>query len=564
MTEEELTLSDYVAVLKRRFVVVVAVFVAGVSLAAVWSFSLTPMYRSTARVLLDPSDASETFESGWFLNSDFADRLAANEVALIESQLVDDVAEAQLGFEAEVSASGGIGVDVVSVSAEAADPEQAQRIVQTYVEAYLSVSLQQYTNERVEVAELLVERISLIEDQIASASSEDAERLQGLRDVLSTQYDQLIISEDGTAWGAQVIDQSDLPETPFAPQNMRNIVLGGLVGLLLGVGSALLLESLDQSVRSRDVLEATTPGVPSLARIPSFDWTPDAITLSRPLAPESEAFRRLRAALEFASIDQQGAVVLVTSASVKDGKTTVAANLAVVLAQAGRAVALVDADLRHPRLHHMFESVDGLDGGLTSAVIGRTALADAAHELNIGNGQLWVYPSGPLPPTPAELLGSTQAQRIFDLLRDSVDIVIVDSPPVLPVADALVLSSMADATLLVTNAERTRRNELASAFDALNQAGACVVGTILNQAVAGSNDSYYEYGRGYMIKPQRRRFSIGRRQRSRDHQPTPWQALLDPGELPRFEAASKTRAYRDGNTDVSASRSSGADGGNDV
>jgi non-specific protein-tyrosine kinase len=297
-------------------------------------------------------------------------------------------------------------------------------------------------------------------------------------------------------------------------------------------------------VRSRDVLEAITPGVPSLARIPSFKWTPEAIALSRPLAPESEAFRRLRAALEAASIDQQGAVVLVTSASTKDGKTTVAANLAVVLAQSGRSVALVDADLRQPRIHHMFESVDGLDGGLTSAVIGRTELADGAHERDVGNGRLWIIPSGPLPPSPAELLGSKQANRIFELLRDSVDIVIVDSPPVLPVADALVLSRMADSTLLVANAERTRRDELAGAFVALDQAGARVAGTVLNQALAGGNDTYYKYGRGDTIKPQR--FGVGRRRRGRDPSAAPWQSLLNPDDLPRFEAATKAHSNPNG------------------
>ena len=547
VSEKELTLSDYAAVLRRRLVVVVVVFVAAISSVAAWSLSSTPMYRSTARVLLDQAEASDRFESGWLLNSEFADRLAANEVALIESQLVDDVAESRLGFEAEVSASGGNEVDVVSVSAEATEPERAQLVVRTYVEAYLDVRLQLYMDGRVEVAEQLVERIASIEDQIDSASPQDADRLQELRDGLAIQYDQLNISSDlGTSWGSQIIDQPDLPETPFAPQIMRNLILGGVLGLILGVGAGLMQESLDQSVRSRDALEVATPGVPSLARIPSFQWTPEVATLSRPVAPESEAFRRLRAALEFASIDQQGAVVLVTSASVRDGKTTVAANLAVVLAQAGRAVALVDADLRHPHLHHLFEAVDGLDGGLTSAVIGRTELADAAHELNVGNGRLWVYPSGPLPPTPAELLGSKQANRIFELLRDSVDIVIVDSPPVLPVADALVLSRMADATLLVANAERTRRNELAGAVDALDQAGARLVGTILNQASAGSNDTYYEYGRGYTIKPQRRRFDASRLRRSRDPNSTPWQSMLGPDDLPRFEAATKARSNLDG------------------
>ena len=240
-------------------------------------------------------------------------------------------------------------------------------------------------------------------------------------------------------------------------------------------------------------------------------------------------------------------MVQITSAGEEDGKTTIAANLAVVLAKAGRAVALVDAQLRRPRIHHMFDAVDGLAGGFTSAVLGRTELVDAVRELDLGNGRLWVCPSGPLPPGPAELLGSKQADRIFKLLRDRVDIVIVDSPAVLPVADALVLSRMADATLLVANAKRTRRNELADAFDALDQSGARVVGTILNQASASISDVYEH---GYEIEPQRSRFGKGRRRRSSDNQPTPWQALIDPGELPRFEAAKTARTNLEGTSDL--------------
>ena len=167
-------------------------------------------------MLLDQAEASDRFESEWLLNSEFADRLAANEVALIESQVVDDAAESRLGFEAEVSASGGVGSDVVSVSAEADDPERAQPSSRPTLTLSDS-GLQQYTNERVQVSELLVERM-LDENQIATASPDDAERLQELRDDLATQFDQVMISVGSTAWGAQVIDQPDLPETPFAPQ----------------------------------------------------------------------------------------------------------------------------------------------------------------------------------------------------------------------------------------------------------------------------------------------------------------------------------------------------------
>ena len=161
-----------------------------------------------------------------------------------------------------------------------------------------------------------------------------------------------------------------------------------------------------------------------------------------------------------------------------------------VLAQAGRALALVDADLRHPHLHHLFEAVDGLDGGLTSGhwphrAGGCGTRAQRRQRPTLGLPAVRCLQLG--------VAGHKQANQIFESLRDSVDIVVLDSPPLLPVADALVLSRMADATLLVANAERTRRNELIGAFEALDHAGARLAGTILNQVAAGGNDTYYEY-----------------------------------------------------------------------
>ncbi|MEM9519234.1 MAG: polysaccharide biosynthesis tyrosine autokinase [Actinomycetota bacterium] len=538
MIEDELTLGDYFAVVRRRLWLIVVCFVAVVALAAVFSALQTPMFRSTARVLVNQSSAAEIFESQVTQNNSFADRLAANEVALIESQLVDDVAEERLGFEAEVSASAQSQADVLSISAEDADPVVAQQIAQTYVEAYLDVRLQQYVNERIQVAEQLLDRIGRVDEQIAQASEDDAARLQELRDGLADQYDQLNISAElAEASGARVIDAADLPEAAFAPQTARNVALGGVLGLLLGIGLALLVEALDRSVRSRDALEASTPGVPSLAAIPSLRSTDGAVTLSHPNGSESESFRTLRAAIEFAAIDDAVTVLQVTSAGAAAGKTTVASNLAVAMAQAGQVVALVDADLRRPRVHSMFglapdDGSSDAPTGLTSAILGRADLVDSARELGLDNGRLWVYTSGPLPPGPAELLGSKRTGQLFAGLRESFDVIIVDSPPVLPVADSLVLSRLADATLLVANAKRTRRDELSQASAALESAGARLIGTVLNQA---SSSSLYGYGYGYTAEPARPR-------RSRFGRKTPGEqqtAVLARADLPRFEAAGR-------------------------
>ncbi|MEM7093770.1 MAG: polysaccharide biosynthesis tyrosine autokinase [Actinomycetota bacterium] len=539
--DSELTLRDYVQLLRRRIWVVVMVFVLALIAAAVWSALQTPMYRATARVLINQASAAEIFDSQSTQNTSFADRVAANEVALIESQLVEDVAQARLGFEAEVNASAQSRADVISISATDPDPFVAQQIAQTYAVAYLDVRRDQYVNERVEVAQQLLDRIGALDDEIAAAGEEDGARLQVLRDGLADQYDRLNISADlSNTSSARIIDEADFPEQAFSPQVARNLALGGVLGLLLGVGAALLLESLDRSVRSRDVIESLTPGVSSLAVVPALRAGNDMVTLTNPGGPESEVFGTLRAALEFAAIDDDLTVLQVTSAGASAGKTTIAANLAVAMAQAGQTVAVIDGDLRRPRLHELF----GLEQvpGLTSAILGRETLNTAARELRLDNGRLRVYPSGPVPPGPAELLGSKRAGDVFDALRRSFDVVIIDSPPVLPVADALVLSRIADATLIVANAKRTRRDDLQRSFDSLQQAGARVIGTVLNQA-SGSSLYGYGYGYAYGYGNDGGRL-LGGLLRRDDPKYAPQRAgtqTLDRSELPKFEAARPAR-----------------------
>lgn len=539
--DSELTLRDYVLLLRRRAWIVMAIFALTLIAAAVYSALQTPLYRSTARVLINQASAAEIFDSQSTQNTGFADRIAANEVALIESQLVDDVAQGRLGFLAAVNATAQARADVITISAVDPDPVVAQRIAQTFAESYLSVRRDQYVNERVEVAQQLLDRISSLDAEIAGAASDDASRLQVLRDGLADQYDRLNISADlSNTSSARIIDEANLPGAAFSPQISRNIALGAVLGLLLGIGAALLLESLDRSVRSREVIESLTPGVSSLAVVPALRSGNDMVTLTNPGGPESEVFGTLRAALEFAAVDEHLRVLQVTSAGASAGKTTIAANLAVAMAQAGQTVAVIDGDLRRPRMHELF----GLEQvpGLTSAILGRETLNTAARELRLDNGRLRVYPSGPVPPGPAELLGSKRAGEVFDALRRNFDVIIIDSPPVMPVADALVISRFADATLLVANAKRTRRDDLARSFDALQQAGANVVGTVLNQATGSALYGYgYGYSYGYGNESGTAFGNLFRRDDPNYAPKRVGTQTLERSELPKFEAARPNR-----------------------
>ncbi len=209
----------------------------------------------------------------------------------------------------------------------------------------------------------------------------------------------------------------------------------------------------------------------------------ELITVSEPRSPISEAYRTLRTNLDFASLDQALKTIVVTSAGVGEGKSTTLANLAVVSAQAGRKVILVDADLRRPTLHQIFGL--GNETGLTTAMVDETALVSPPLQ-ETGVEGLSVLPSGPLPPNPAELMGSRRMEEVIAVLAERADQVFFDTPPVVAVTDAAVLATKADGVLLVISAGKTRREYARTAVQRLEQINARLVGTVLTNIQVGA------------------------------------------------------------------------------
>jgi capsular exopolysaccharide synthesis family protein len=214
----------------------------------------------------------------------------------------------------------------------------------------------------------------------------------------------------------------------------------------------------------------------------------ELITVSEPRSPISEAYRTLRTNLDFASLDRALKTLVVTSAGVGEGKSTTLANLAVVSAQAGRKVILVDADLRRPTLHQIF----GLDNekGLTTVMVDDAALADPPLQ-ETGVEDLSVLTSGPLPPNPAELMGSRRMEEVVAALAERADQVFFDTPPVVAVTDAAVLSTKVDGVLLVISAGKTRREYARTAVQRLDQIKARLVGTVLTNVQMGEGFKGY-------------------------------------------------------------------------
>ena len=284
--------------------------------------------------------------------------------------------------------------------------------------------------------------------------------------------------------------------TKVPPRRAVAIAIPAAIGLVAGLGLAWLLEVRDKTIRSEAQLRALEEG-PVLGTVP-FDRRLREGPRGRRVAPSSaglEAFRQLRTNLEFIDVSSPVQILVVTSSVAEEGKTTTATNLASSLVAANRRVLIVEADLRRPTLDDYFKVAGAT--GLTDVIVGRGDI-DAAMQ-PVGIKGLMLLPSGQLPPNPSELVGSEAMVQLLESLRDRFDVVIINTPPLLPVTDAAVLAAHADGVLVVVRAGRTTRQQLSLAMSALHAVGARVLGTVLNMAPTqrgSSYDAYYQAGTG--------------------------------------------------------------------
>ena len=302
-----------------------------------------------------------------------------------------------------------------------------------------------------------------------------------------------------------VVRPATLPTSPVSPRPVLNVTIGLLLGVALGVGVAVLRETLDTSIKSSEDLQNLT-GSLALGVI-SYDGQ----AARNPLVSQvnsstgrGEAFRTLRTNLRFVDVDNPPRVVVLTSSVAAEGKSTTACNLALTLASAGVRVILVEGDLRRPRVADYM----GLEGavGLTDILIGRAHLDDVLQPW--GNSPLWVLSSGPLPPNPSELLSSVQMNEVIRAMRERADIVLVDAPPLLPVTDAAVLARECDGALVIVRHGRTTREQVTRAMAALSSVDARVLGTVLNMAPSGGANGYgYGYASEYATRTDRPRLT---------------------------------------------------------
>jgi polysaccharide biosynthesis transport protein len=505
MTEfgTEPSFRSYLQILRRRkwWIGLAAALGLGVSLA----FSLTAQkeYSATAQLLVQPS----VDESGVAATQPqpVTQTDVETELQLVTSAPVQQAVRARLNSAPAVSASEVGQTNVMAITATSEVPSRAALIANLYATAF--VQYRQGVAERsLTTAEAqLRSQISLLGQQLSSfrgnTNSPAASALLNQQAVLKEQLAQMQVSGAVDTGDVVLVTPAQAPTSPSSPKPAQDALLGLAVGLALGLGAAFLRDSLDDKLASKEAAEQAG-GAPVLAMTPVVSsWRRReqqlVVAVTDPTSPAAESYRSLRTSLQF--VRQEGHVrsIVVTSPGAAEGKTATMANLGVVFAQAGERVVLVSCDLRRPRIGAFF----GLDeqDGLTRVLLGQRTLEQVLVPVPHHDG-LSLLPAGPIPPNPAELLESARAGEVLASLHEWFDLVLIDTPPVLPFTDAAILSRHADATLVLAAAGQTRRGDLHRAVEKLDQVGATILGLVLNKV---SRQTGRSYGYGYGYKPYR-------------------------------------------------------------
>ncbi|NOZ72486.1 MAG: polysaccharide biosynthesis tyrosine autokinase [Chloroflexi bacterium] len=317
--------------------------------------------------------------------------------------------------------------------------------------------------------------------------------LQNKLSSLQSNYAALLTNtEKGAVNTITIIEPAALPTEPVGPNKPMTILLALAIGFLLAAGAAYLLEYLDDTLKNPDDVQKIL-GLTTLGAVPALgqkEMAQELITLVKGRAPATESYRILRTNLQFASVDRALNRLLITSPSPSEGKSLTVANLAVVMAQAGNSVIVVDTDLHRPRQHRLFKVPNSV--GLTTALLSAHPEPDGLLQETPIPG-LKLLTSGPLPPNPAELLGSQRMKELLDRLQALADVVILDSPPATMLADAAILSTQSDGVLLVLDSGSTRREIAHRALEGLRQVNAHLVGALLNRMPTRGSGYYYYY-----------------------------------------------------------------------
>lgn len=453
-------LGDFVRTLSKNWLILLTGSLLGVLIGLAVTALMPPKYQSTTELYVSVRSGESAATGDLVQGANFAQLAVTSYIdvatsAIVLERVIDEVdAELTLDeLESALEVSSPSESVLVNLTATSEDPETAAAIVNATGNVFTQV----------------------VEEEIEISNANDESPVQ-----------------------IRTIDPGAPAEDPSSPNLTLNIALGLLVGLAVGVAVSLVRSQLDTRVHSvRDVEQLTSaPVLGRFAQDVQINQRP-LIVHNDPHSSRAEAFRKLRTNLQFLGVGADDRVFVISSAVAGEGKTQVATNLAVVLAESGARVALIDGDLRKPQVAHVM----GIEGGvgLSDVLISRVELKDVVQPWGVDG--LTVLPAGRIPPNPSELLGSPAMRQVLKDLGETADYVLVDAPPLLPVTDAAVVSTSAAGTILVTAAGRTKRQELAQAISNLEGVDSRLLGIVVNGLTIKSPDLSRDSTYGYSESP---------------------------------------------------------------
>lgn len=474
-----LELREYLGMVQKYWIMILLIALGTFAAVGVVTFTQTPKYQSSAQLYVsvrnDGNGSTELVQG-----TNFAQQVIASYVDVVTSDLVlaPVIDELSLNETAQqlgerVTASSPPNTVLLKITGTDTRPEQAAAIADATAASFIDV----------------------VENQLEKSEGDRPSMVK-----------------------LQTIQPATIDTNPVSPNKPRNLALGLLLGLMLSFGAAIVRKTLDTRIHTPADIENVTdaPMLGAIINDPDAAQQP-LIVHVEPHNPRSESFRTLRTNLQFLVVESAPRTYVISSASPSEGKTTTAANIAISLAEAGARVALVGADLRRPKVAEYM----GIEGavGLSDVLIGRAELQDVTQRW--GAGELYVLPSGRIPPNPSELLGSESMQQLLNALEGHFEYVIIDSPPLLAVTDAAVVAKWTRGVILIAASSETRKGALDSAIQRLEAARVDLLGIVMTKVPTRGPDSY-SYGSYAYTDHEESKFSghrsssrVGRHGRSR-------------------------------------------------
>lgn len=507
-------LAEYFRVIRERWwlialaVIIVTVAAIGVSLLQ------TPQYRASVSLVYQKNNLDQALFGSQIFSSPNHDREIQTGADLVLTEPIASAVATQLGstlspteLRRMVTVKPRSNSNYIAIQVVSTDAQEAADVANAFVEQFIAFRQQA---DRATVAAAR----ELVKEELDALSFEESSSAYGL--MMKEKYESLRVLEAMQNGGFTIVERASVPDSPFSPQTKRNSVLGVIVGLVLGVGLAFLLHYLDRRIKDDKTLEREL-GTPVLAVVPSVTGgrvrrkkgKRSSIPVGFRNHPSLiESFRTLRSSLQYFDVDSKTHIYLVTSGLPGEGKTTTVINLALSLAVSGKRVIVVEADMRRPMLQDYLKLNPG--PGLSTALarsdeapnpLQLVRVGDLLSEKDAAKGKgkslernLYVLPSGPIPPNPAELLASKRMEQLIEELSEMADYVIIDTPPLLLVSDALVLGQHINGAIMTARLYETTRDEMQEVRNTFARTGIRLLGAV---AVGAKRNPAYYSRRGY-------------------------------------------------------------------